>query len=150
MIVLGFIVVVFATVPPVALGALADAVGGGMPGKALGLVGYLIGFTAQVFLIYSLVSLRRGSAGPVLAVRDGIKTGRRRFWPTMCVVVTVFLVHWPLNALLSQPDKVVLKFSPELVYYLMMAGVVLELFTNYLIFAATTALALARREDGLR
>jgi hypothetical protein len=149
MVVLGLVIVVFAAGVPVAFNALAGKVGGGMPGKAIGMVGQLLGFGAQAFLIYSLVSLRRGSAGPLRAVRDGIATGRRRFWPTMWVVVTVFLVHWPINALLAHPDKVVLKFSPELVFYLMMAGVVLELITNYFIFSATTALAISRREGGL-
>jgi len=49
--------------------------------------------------------------------------------------------------LLAQPDRVVLKFKPELVLYLLAGGVAVELITSYLLFAATTALVLSRRED---
>ena len=81
------------------------------------------------------------------ALRAGAREGIARFFPTLLVVLTVTLAHRPIEYMLSQPNNVVLKFKPELVFYLLAAGIVLEVLTSFLLFASTTGLALSRRED---
>ena len=132
--------------PNLAATSLAAKVDNVWVGRLLGFTGLLVGLVAQVLLVYSMLVVRREGGGPVRAIRRSISIGLSRFWSTLFVVFTVYLAHWPIDALLAHPDKVVLKFRPELVFFLLLGGIVLELVTSFLLLASTTALALSRRD----
>lgn len=73
---------------------------------------------------------------------------RRNFLPTALLIVTVLLVHMPLDFLIGRADRVAARFSPETVLQLMMGSVALEMLTAYILFVGITELALPR-EGGL-
>jgi hypothetical protein len=146
---IGVVYVIFAGAPNLAATWLAAGLNNVWAGRLLGFTGLLVSLVAQVLLVYSLLVVRREGCGPVRAIRRSVSIGLSRFWPTLFVVFTIYLVHRPIDALLMYPDKVVLKFRPELVFFLLLGGVILELVTSFVLFASTTALALSRRDEGI-
>jgi len=149
MIVIGLVYVIIAGAPNLAATWLSAKINNVWAGRLLGFFGLLVGLTAQVLLVYSLLVVRREGCGPVRAIRKSVSIGLSRFWPTLFVVFSIYLVHRPIDALIQYPDKVVLKFRPELVFFLLLAGVILELVTSFVLFASTTALSLSRRDEGI-
>jgi hypothetical protein len=105
--------------------------------------------TAQAFLIYAPVALRLRGGSVWSAIGVGASYARRHFLATALLLLTVLLVHLPVDFLLSRADRIAARFHPEAVLHLMIGSVVLEIFTAYLLFAGITALALPR-EGGLR
>jgi hypothetical protein len=147
LILIGLVYVFFASMPNLATNWLAGRIENVWAGRALGFVGLVAGLVCQVLLVYSLLILRREGCGPLRAIRRSVQVGISKFWPTLLIVFSVYLVHRPFDGLLSYPDKVVLKFRPELVFFLLLGGIVLELVTTFMLFASTTALAISKRED---
>jgi hypothetical protein len=74
---------------------------------------------------------------------------RRQFGATALLIVTVLLVHLPVDFLLSRADRIAARFQPETVLHVLLGSVALEMFTAYLLFAGVTELALPR-EGGVR
>jgi hypothetical protein len=149
MIVVGLVYVILAGAPNLAATWLAARMDNAWAVRLLGFSGLLAGLTAQVLLVYSLLAIRREGCGPLRAIRRSVSVGLSRFLPTLFVVFSIYLVHRPIDALLQYPDKVVLKFRPELVFFLLLAGIILELVTSFVLFATTTALSLSRRDEGI-
>jgi hypothetical protein len=90
----------------------------------------------------------RGVAAPE-AIRTSVRYARRHFPATALVVATILLAHVPVDFLLVQAQRVPLRFHPENTFHLLVAGAILEMFTAYVLFAATTELALPE-EGGIR
>lgn len=145
-IIVGVVYVAVAAAVPAAVAWLGDIAGRTFAGP-LEMAGLVAGACAQALLVYAPVCVWRDGAGPVGALRAGVREGITRFYPTVLLVLTVTLAHRPIEYMLSQPRNVVLKFQPELVFYLLAAGIILEVLTSFLLFASTTGLAVSRRED---
>jgi hypothetical protein len=146
LIIVGVVYVAVAAIVPAAFAWAGDAAGRTLAGP-LGMAGLVAGACAQALLVYAPVCVWRDGVGPVAALRRGFHEGRTRFFPTVLLVLTVMLAHRPIEYMLSQPRNVVLKFRPELVFYLLVAGIILEVITSFVLFASTTGLAVSRRED---
>jgi hypothetical protein len=136
------------------IGAAMARVSSGMPDQlmlARGLValGVLVTAAVQAFLIYTPVAMRLTDAPAWRAVRTSARYAARRFAPTVLVLATVLCAHIPLDLVLAQSHRVAFRFHPESVLHFLIGSVILEMFTAYLLFAATTELALPE-EGGLR
>ncbi len=131
------------------LGALAAMLPTGLPARAAVVGSVAVTACVQTFLVYTPIVLRLRGGGALPAVRASIGYAAQNFAPTLLVVVTVLAVHAPLDALLSRADGIASRFQPELVFYALLGSALLEVLTAYLLFAATTALALPE-EGGLR
>jgi hypothetical protein len=121
-----------------------------MISKFMWLFGVALVVFVQVFMVYSLYFVITRTANPLGAIASSIRMGRRRLVVTALIIVTVVLIHLPLDALTQRADKVVLKFNPELVFVILAIGIAVEIFTNYFLFAATTSLATGGRGEGIR
>ena len=121
-----------------------------MPGPFAGLsvwAGLFASASAQALLVFAPLSVWRDGTGPLRAIRSAVREGASRFWPVVLLLLTVMLVHRPIEYLIAQPDRVVMKFRPELIFYVLIGGIVVEVITSFFLFAATTGLAASRRED---
>jgi len=96
----------------------------------------------QALLVYALYFVVKRGAGPVRAVKSSIGFSKKRIILTALLVGTVVVLHQPVDFVVDNPDKVALKFKPEVIPVMMFAGIVLEIFTNFFLFASTTLLAL--------
>jgi len=103
----------------------------------------------QALLIYAPVVLRLRGGSALAAIRSSAQYASRRFVATALVILTILLIHAPVDFLLSQSDRVALRFHPEMLFYLLAGGAVLEMFTAYLLFASIAGLALPE-EGGMR
>ena len=149
MMLIGLVYVVLATAPVLVLEYFANRFGGGLPSKALPALGVILSMCFQALLVYSLLFLRAGARGAFAAVGRSLSFARSRFLLTFLLVLTVYVVHRPVDYVLSRPDKVVLRFDPEMVFFLLLGGIVLELVTSYLLFASTASVVLTRKREGL-
>lgn len=146
---IGIVYVAAATAPAMAAAWLGSAVDNTRVTGLVTLGGILISIGFQSLLVYAPMYVRTESQGALGALGRSARHASRHFFQTAMVIVTVILIHQPVDYLLRQPDKVVLKFRPELVIYLLVAGILVELVTTYLLFSATTGMALSRREEPL-
>jgi hypothetical protein len=119
-----------------------------MVGRAVMLVSIVLVATLQTFLVYAPVALRLRGGNAWGALRTSARYARRNFLATALLIVTVLLVHMPVDFLLARADRVAARFSPETVLELMLVSVLLEMFTAYILFAGVTELALPR-EGGM-
>jgi len=149
LVVVGFVYVAVISVLQLLFGSAASRVGNIWASRLASLVGVAAVVCAQAFLVYAPFHVVAHAENPIAAIAKSVRFGRRRFGLTVLVLATVVLIHWPIDALLRYPDKVVLKFHPELVFFLLAAGIVVELFTSYFLFASTTSLATGGRKEGL-
>jgi hypothetical protein len=108
------------------------------------LVSVALTAAAQTLLVYAPVALRLHGAGAWNALKAGARHARRNFLATGLLVVTVLIIHLPLDFLLARADRVAARFHPETILYLMMGSVGLEMITAYILFASVTELALSR------
>lgn len=131
------------------LGAIAERVPPGIPRRIAVLAA--VGLTAcvQALLVYAPIVLRLRGGGALAAVRHSVGYSIRNFAPTLMVVTTVLAIHAPIDGLLSRADRIASRFQPELVLYALLASALVEVLTAYLLFAATTAIALPE-EGGMR
>jgi hypothetical protein len=131
------------------LGRVAALLPPGLPTRAAVVASVALTACAQTFLVYTPVVLRLRGGGALPAVRSSVRYAARNFAPTLLVVVTVLAIHAPVDFLLARSDGIASRFQPELVFHLLLASALLEMFTAYFLFAATTALALPE-EGGIR
>ncbi|HEX6790843.1 MAG TPA: hypothetical protein VF247_06005 [Candidatus Krumholzibacteria bacterium] len=103
----------------------------------------------QALLVYAPLALRVRGGGWRSAVATSVAYARRHFIATAMVLLTVLLIHWPVDFILSRADRLAARFQPETIVQVMLASAVLEMFTACLLFAAITELALPR-EGGLK
>lgn len=110
-----------------------------------------VGLTAllQAFLVYAPFVLRIRGGNFRDAIVGGARYAWRQFGATALMIVTVLMVHLPVDFLLSRADRIAARFHPEAVLQVMLASVALEMITAYILFAGLTELALPR-EGGLR
>lgn len=149
MVVIGLVYVVLATAPSLLFDYLAGVVANVWGSRLLSASGVIIGMVFQVLLVYSLLFLRTGGRRAFGAIKQSVVYAGERFWLTFLLVLTVYLVHRPIDYLLNRPDNVVLKFDPEMVFFLLLSGIVLELVTSYMLFSCTASVVLSKREDGI-
>lgn len=135
---------------PVVFAVLADRVEHPMLARLFAPLGLALSMAAQALLVYALVYIRTRTRNPFAAIRHSVALGRSRFFVTALLIATVMIVHAPLNYVIAHADGLAIKFRPELVLYVLIVGVVVELVTNLMLFAATTSVALSRREVGIR
>jgi hypothetical protein len=111
--------------------------------------GVAIVLAFQVLTIYSLYFLVTQTVNPLAAIAASVRFGRSHVLLTSSLVLTVFLIHLPVDYLAQRADRVVHKFNPELVFVLLAVGVVLEIVTNYFLFASTTSVAADVKGEGI-
>ena len=117
--------------------------------RAVWLLSISVTAALQTFLIYAPLVLRIRGGNFRDAIVGGASYARRQFGATVFMIMTVLLVHLPVDFLLSRADRIAARFHPETVLQVMLGSVVLEMFTAYILFAGITELALPR-EGGLR
>jgi hypothetical protein len=150
MIVAGLIFVAVITAVQLGVSYFSEAVAN-VWGRRLLSMGSLVALIlVQVFLVYSLYFLVTRTSNPFLAVLESVRLGRRKLALTAALVLTVFLIHLPVDFLTQRSDKVVLKFDPGLVVILLAAGIVVEIITNYFLFASTTSVAVGEGKEETR
>jgi len=120
-----------------------------MLGRSILLSSMLVTAIVQALVIYAPVALRLLGGNAWAALKASAAYARRRLLATAFVIVTVVLVHAPVDFLLAHADRIAARFQPESVLYLVLASAILEMLTAYLMFAATTGLALPR-EGGMK
>jgi hypothetical protein len=117
--------------------------------RALLFVSVALTVVMQTFLIYAPVVLRLRGGRAWSAVCAGASHAKRHFLATALLLLTVLIVHLPVDFLLSRADRIAARFHPEAILHLMLGSVALEMLTAYVLFAGITELALSR-EGGLR
>lgn len=147
--VVGFVFVTVVTAIQLAFSYVGAVVPIGLVGRAAWLIGMALVLLFQALTIYSLYFLVTLTGNPIAAISQSIRFGRSHLTLTVSLVVTVFLIHLPINYLTQRADRVVLKFNPELVFVLLAAGIVLEIATSYFLFASTTSLASGVKREGI-
>ena len=148
-ILIGLAYVLLATIPVVFSQYLSNTLDVRLGGKIFRLIGVILSVSFQALLIYSLVFLRTGTSGALGAIKKSISFARGKFTLTFLLVLTVYIIHRPVDFILSRPDKVVLRFDPEMVFFLLLGGIVLELVTSYVLFSSTASIVLAKKKDGI-
>jgi len=115
-----------------------------MVARAVFLLTVALTATVQTFLVYAPVALRLRGGTAWDALRAGARYARRNFLATALLIVTVLIVHLPLDFLLARADRVAARFSPETILELMAGSVALEMATAFILFVGVTELALGR------
>lgn len=147
--VLGLIFVLSVTAIQFLFAYLGNLLTGAWPGRVMWLAGVAGSIAVQILLVYSVFFLVTKASNPFEAVAKSAGFGRRSAGLTGLIVFTVFLIHLPVDYLTQRPDAVALKFDPQLVFVLLATGIVLEIFTNFFLFASTTAAVTGGRRAGL-
>jgi hypothetical protein len=140
MILVGLVFVVAVQAVGFGFSYLGEAVERAFVRKAVVLLGVSAVVAVQSMLIYALIFVIRGRGWSLDALKSSVAFARHNFALTAGIVLTVTALHYPLEYLLARTDKIVLKFTPELVPVLMAVGILIEMFSNYFIFSATTSL----------
>jgi hypothetical protein len=128
---------------------LAQGTENSMAARGLLLLGVGVTAGVQAFLVYTPVALRLSGAPVWRAAGRSIRYTARHFTPTVLLMATILFAHVPIDLVLAQAHRVAFRFRPETVFHLLLASAALEIFTAYVLFAATTELAL-REEGGMR
>ncbi|HXV14282.1 MAG TPA: hypothetical protein VEC56_08745, partial [Candidatus Krumholzibacteria bacterium] len=131
------------------LATLTDTLPPGMITRGATLAVIAVTAGVQALLVFAPVALRLRGGGPFAAIRSSARYALRRFGATAMLVATVLLVHLPLDGLIANTDVIAARFHPEAVFQLMLASVVLEVITAFVLFAGTVGLALPE-EGGMR
>jgi hypothetical protein len=98
----------------------------------------------QSLCVYAPVALRLRGRSAWDAVRASVAYARRHFPATVLLVLTVLIVHLPVDFLLSRADRIAARFHPEAVLYILLGSAALEALTAYLLLAGVTEMALPR------
>ncbi len=132
-----------------AVGFVAAFLPARVPAAAVAVVGITLVAAVQTLLVYAPVVIRlRGVRAPG-AVLTSARYARRHFGATALVVATVLVINAPVDILLANANRLVLRFTPEIVYQVMIVAIVLEAVTAYVLFAGVVGLALPE-EGGMR
>ena len=121
----------------------------GVAGPLVSLVGVAVVVAVQALLIYSVFFLVTRTSNPLEAVGLSARYGLKHRGLTVMIVLTVLLIHLPVDFLSSRADKIALKFDPQLVAVLLSVGIVFEILTNFFLFASTTAAVTGGRKVGM-
>lgn len=121
----------------------------GVAGPLVSLVGVAVVVAVQALLIYSVFFLVTRTSNPLEAVGLSARHGLKHPGLTVMIVLTVLLIHLPVDFLSSRADKIALKFDPQLVAVLLSVGIVFEILTNFFLFASTTAAVTGGRKVGM-
>lgn len=108
---------------------------------ALERISWFIGFGARAVLVYALLFVRLYQDDLVRALKESIGFSVKRLFLTVLILLTILIIHAPLNYLTAHSHAVALTFTPERILYLLELGIVAEIFTGYFMFSATTYLA---------
>jgi len=149
MVVVGFLFVAALTAIQLATSAVSSALGNPSIGRLVSFGGLAVVVVFQSLTIYSLYFVITRTRNPIAAVVESVRFGRSNIILTAMLVATVLTIHYPVDYLTQQADRVVLKFSPELVFLLLAVGVVLEIVTNFFLFASTTSVAAGVDREGI-
>jgi hypothetical protein len=147
--VVGCVFVAVVTAIQLVSSALAAALENPWAGRALWVGAMALVLLFQALTIYSVYFLVNSTGNPATAIAESVRFGRSHLPLTTALVFTVFLIHLPVNYLAQRADRVVLKFNPELVFVLLAVGIVLEIATNYFLFASTTSVAASVKREGI-
>jgi hypothetical protein len=120
-----------------------------IPGRVFTLVGIALIACVQAFMLYAPIVLRIRGGGALAALRGSARYAAHNFGATVLLVATVLVVHTPLDALIANADSIAMRFRPEAVFQLMVASVLLEVITAFVLFAGAVNLALPE-EGGMR
>lgn len=121
----------------------------GLAALLVSVVGVALVVAVQALLIYSVFFLVTRTSNPLEAVGLSARYGLKHPGLTVMIVLTVLLVHLPVDFLSSRADKIALKFDPQLVVVLLSVGIVFEILTNFFLFASTTAAVTGGRKVGM-
>ena len=147
--VVGIIFVAVITAIQLVLSMLAGAVANAWVGRLGWIGGVVLVVIFQALTVYSLYFLVTRTGNPITAISESVRFGRSHLGMTSALVVTVFLIHLPVDYLTQRADRVVLKFNPELVFVLLAVGIVFEIATSYFLFASTTSAAAGVKREGI-
>jgi len=147
LIALGVVYVVCVTGFQLLLSSLSGVITSPKIASVVSIGGIAVVVVIQSLIVYSVYFLVVRTTNPVEALVASIDFCRRHFGLTVLIVLTVFLIHFPIDYLVQRADRVVLKFNPELVFVLLAAGIVVEIVTSYFLFAATTSVATGGRPE---
>ena len=147
--VVGFVFVAVVTAIQLIASKVSAGVANEWASRLAWLGGMVLVFVFQALTIYSLYFLVTRTGNPLRAIAESIRFGRSHLAMTSALVITVFLIHLPVSYLTQRADRVVLKFNPELVFVLLAVGIVLEIATNYFLFASTTSVAAGVKREGI-
>lgn len=103
---------------------------------------WLLGLAARMTLVYALLFIKLYRDDLVGAIRAGISFAIRRLLLTVMILLSISIVHAPLGYLTGHSHAAAMTFSPERILWYVIIGIVVEVFTNYFMFAATTYLAI--------
>lgn len=110
-------------------------------------ISWFLGFGARAALVYALLFTRLYRDDLVRALKESVHFALKRMVLTVLILMTVAVMHAPLNYLTGHSHAVVHTFRPERILYIIELGIVVEIFTNYFMFAATTFLAVGRKGE---
>ena len=147
--VVGFVFVVVVTAIQLISSFVSTALANAWASRAAWIGGVALVLLFQALTIYSLYFLVTRTGNPLTAIAESVRFGRSHIVMTSALVFTVFLIHLPVNYLAQRGDRVVHKFNPELVFVLLAVGIVLEIATNYFLFASTTSVAAGVKREGI-
>jgi hypothetical protein len=144
--VLGVVFVLSITVVQLVTSRVSAVAPHPMAARLVSLGGWAVVILIQALIIYSVFFLVTSTANPLRAVARSVRFSRRRLPLTAMLVLTVFLIHLPVDYLVQRVDRVVMKFDPLLIVGLLTAGIVLEIGTNFYLFAGTTSIVTGGRK----
>ena len=149
LVVLGLIYVGVITAVQLSFSYIGTRLPVGVAGPLVSLVGVAVVVAVQALLIYSVFFLVTRTSNPLEAVGLSARHGLKHPGLTVMIVLTVLLIHLPVDFLSSRADKIALKFDPQLVAVLLSVGIVFEILTNFFLFASTTAAVTGGRKVGM-
>ncbi|MCK5620141.1 MAG: hypothetical protein KAJ17_12105, partial [Candidatus Krumholzibacteria bacterium] len=149
LVVLGLIYVGVITAVQLSFNYIGSTLPVGLAALLVSVVGVALVVAVQALLIYSVFFLVTRTSNPLEAVGLSARYGLKHPGLTVMIVLTVLLVHLPVDFLSSRADKIALKFDPQLVVVLLSVGIVFEILTNFFLFASTTAAVTGGRKVGM-
>lgn len=109
-------------------------------------ISWFFGFGATAAFVYALFFVKLYQDDLVRALRESIKFSLKRLLLTVLILLTISIIHAPLDYLTGHSHAVALAFTPERILLIIELGIIVEIFTSYFMFAATTYLAVGRKK----
>lgn|GEM_PF-5342836 len=144
----GVVYVVAAVAGPTLSAVLAGHTGEGAASAGIRAMGVVLGIVGQALFVYSPVAIALSAQSATGALRQSLRWFSTYPGPTLILLAVVALINLPGTLLLEHADRIVLKFSPELVIYIMLAGVVVEAISAFVLFTSIAGLAVGRKQVG--
>lgn len=109
---------------------------------AVVLIAWAFGIGVKAVLVYSTLFVKIYRDELPTAIRMSARFSAKRPALTVMILLTVWILHAPLEYLTEHPGSVAKQFGPERIAVLMFVGLLLEIFTSFYLFASTTCLAI--------